>query len=97
MSVVVTSLRLPKTLKDRIGRLAKRAGQNSHAFMLRLLEEQVQAAERLEEFVADAQKADELMRETGMGYAAADVHEYLDATVRGRRPAARPKYVSGRK
>ena len=49
MSLAATSLKLPKTLKTRITRLAKRAGESPHAFMLRLLEEQVQATERFEQ------------------------------------------------
>src|ERR1700704_7075624 len=56
MPLVATSLKLPKTLKSRITRLAKRAGESPHAFMLRLLEKQVQAVERFEQFVADARQ-----------------------------------------
>src|SRR2546422_7963603 len=74
MSLAATSLKLPKTLKARITRLAKRAGESPHAFMLRLLEEQVQATERFEKFLAEARQADERMQEGGIGYAAADVH-----------------------
>ena len=46
MTLAATSLKLPKTLKSRITRLAKRAGESPHAFMLRVLEDQVEAAER---------------------------------------------------
>ena len=96
MTVAATSLKLPKTLKDRIARLAKRSGESPHAFMLRLLEERVQAAERFEKFVADARQADQRMQESGVGYAAADVHDYLEARVAGRNKA-RPKTVQWRK
>lgn len=96
MPLAATSLKLPKTLKARITRLAKRAGESSHAFMLRMLEEQVQAAERFDEFVADARRADERMQESGLGYAAADVHDYLKARIAGRK-AARPKPAPWRK
>lgn len=96
MSLTATSLKLPKVLKTRITRLAKRAGESPHAFMLRLLEEQVQAAERFEQFLAAARQADERMQKSGMGYAAQDVHAYLEAKVAGRR-AARPKPVQWRK
>ena len=96
MSVAATSLKLPKSLKDRISRLAKRAGESPHAFMLRLLEEQVQAAERFDAFVADARKADERMQESGKGYPATDVHDYLQARLAGRN-AKRPKPVQWRK
>lgn len=96
MPLAATSLKLPKTLKTRITRLAKRAGESPHAFMLRLLEEQVQATERFEQFLAEARQADERMQERGMGYAAADVHGYLEAKVTGRK-ATRPKPVQWRK
>ena len=96
MSLVATSLKLPKTLKTRITRLAKRAGESPHAFMLRLLEEQVQATERFEQFLAEARQADERMQERGFGYAAADVHGYLEAKITGRK-ATRPKSVQWRK
>ena len=96
MSLTATSLKLPKVLKTRIARLAKRTGESPHAFMLRLLEEQVQAAERSEQFLAAARQADERMQESGMGYAAQDVHGYLAAKVAGRQ-AARPKPVQWRK
>jgi len=96
MPLVATSLKLPKTLKSRITRLAKRAGESPHAFMLRLLENQVQAAERFEQFMAEARQADQRMQETGQGYAAADVHRYLEAKIAGRK-AARPKSGQWRK
>jgi predicted DNA-binding protein len=96
MPLAATSLKLPKTLKSRIARLAKRAGQSPHAFMLRLLEAQVEAAERFEQFVADARHADQRMQESGEGYAAADVHDYLEARIAGRK-ATRPKPAPWRK
>ncbi len=96
MSIVATSLKLPKTLKSRITRLAKRAGESPHAFMLRLLENQVQAAERFEQFLDDARQADQRMQASGQGYAAADVHAYLEARIAGRK-ATRPKPAQWRK
>ena len=96
MPITATSLKLPKALKTRITRLAARAGKSPHAFMVRLLEEQVQAAERFERFVAAARKADERMQASGLGYVAEDVHAYLEARIAGRR-ANRPKPVQWRK
>ena len=96
MAVAATSLKLPKTLKDRISRLAKRAGESPHAFMLRLLEERVQAAELHDKFITDGRRADEGMQESGAGYVAAEVHDYLEARVAGRR-ASRPKPVQWRR
>jgi predicted DNA-binding protein len=96
MSLAATSLKLPKSLKARISRLAKRAGESPHAFMLRLLEEQVEATERFEQFLAEARQADERMQKGGIGYAAADVHGYFEAKVTGRK-VTRPKPVQWRK
>ena len=96
MSIAATSLKLPRSLKNRISRLAKRAGETPHAFMLRLLEEQVQAAERFDAFVADAREADKLMQESGRGYPASEVHDYLEARLTGRN-AKRPKPVQWRR
>jgi len=95
MSISATSLKLPQMLKDRIDRLAKRAGESSHAYMVRLLEERVEAAERFEKFVGEARQADQRMEKTGIGYAASDVYGYLEARVVGRRKA-RPKPVQWR-
>lgn len=96
MPQVATSLKLPKSLKSRIIRLAKRVGESPHAFMLRSLESQVQAAERFERFVEDARKADRQMQASGEGYAAADVHRYLQDKIAGRK-ASRPTPAQWRK
>ena len=96
MPLVATSLKLPKTLKSRITQLAKRAGESPHSFMLRLLENQVQAVERFEQLIADAQDADQRMQETGQGYPAVHVHGYLEAKIAGRK-TPRPKPVRWRK
>ena len=95
MPLVATSLKLPKTLKSRIARLARRAGESPHAFMLRLLETQVLAAERFEQMVAEAREADKRMQESGLGYAADDVHGYLKGRIAGRK-TRRPKPVQWR-
>ena len=96
MSLAATSLKLPKSLKARISQLAKRTGESPHAFMVRLLRERVQDVERFEQFVAEAQQADQRMQASGAGYVAQDVHEYLEAKAAGRK-ASRPKPVQWRK
>ena len=63
---------------------------------LRLLEEQVQATERFEQFLAEARQTDKRMQEGGIGYLAADVHEYLEAKITGPK-ATRPKPMQWRK
>lgn len=95
MVITATSLKLPRHLKTRITRLAKRSGETPHAFMLRALEEQVQAAERYQSFLDEAARADETMVAKGLGYSAQDVHAYLEAKVAGG-SATRPKPVRWR-
>lgn len=95
MSVAATSLKLPKRLKSRLDRLARRAGESPHAFMLRALESQVEAAERYQAFLDEGMQADEAMQSSGLGYEAADVHRYLAARIRGR-DARRPRPVRWR-
>lgn len=96
MTVAATSLKLPQALKTRIARLARRNGETPHALMVKMIEDQVDAAERYQTFLADAREADSRMADTGQGYAAADVHAYLDGLVSGRKPA-RPKPIAWRK
>jgi predicted transcriptional regulator len=90
VSVAATSLKLPKRLKSRMERLARRAGESTHAFMVRALESQVEAEERYQAFLRDGLRADEAMQQSGVGYEADAVHAYLEARARGRK-ARRPR------
>lgn len=95
MTLAATSVKIPRGLKIRIERLARTAGESSHAFMLRALEGQVEAAERYQTFLRDGIRADEAMLRSGLGYSSDDVHAYLEAKVAGRR-ARRPRPVRWR-
>ncbi len=95
MSVAATSIKIPRPLKAKIERLARKAGQTSHAFMLGALEGQAEAAERYQAFLQDGIRADEAMLRSGLGYTAEDVHAYLEAKITGRR-ARRPRPVRWR-
>lgn len=95
MSLTATSLKLPRRLKARVERVARRAGESAHSFMVRALENQVEAEERYEAFLQEGMRADEAMLRSGLGYEAKDVHAYLEAKVRGRK-ARRPKAVRWR-
>lgn len=96
MATDATSLKLPRRLKTRLERLARRAGETPHAFMLRALENHVEAAERYQAFLADGMRADEAMQQTGLGYDAEDVHAYLEAKLKGRK-VRRPKAARWRR
>ena len=95
MTVAATSIKIPRRLKLKIERLAQRTGESSHAFMLRALAGQVEASERYQAFLQDGVRADEAMLRSGLGYAADDVHAYLEAKVAGRR-VRRPRPVRWR-
>jgi predicted transcriptional regulator len=95
MRTTATRIRIPRHLKDRIDRLARKSGESSYAFMLRALKGQVEAAERYQEFLQDGVQADESMLRSGLGYAADDVHVYLEAKVACLR-AHRPRPVRWR-
>jgi predicted transcriptional regulator len=92
MSFATVSLKVPRRLKTRIEQLSLRSGESVHAFMLRALEGQVEAAGRYQAFIDEGIRADEAMQRSGLGYAAGDVHAYLEAKVRGR-AARRPRLL----
>jgi predicted transcriptional regulator len=85
-----TTLKLPRALKARIGRVAKKTGRTPHAFMIEALERQTARAERMEEFVREALAADRAIDAGGEVYAAEDVHAWLARLACGER-APRPK------
>ncbi len=87
-----TTLKLPKPLKARIAPLAVAAGKSPHAWMIEALEERVAQSEAYAAFMAEALEADRVMTETGLGYAAEDVHQYLLAKLDGK-PVKRPKPI----
>jgi predicted transcriptional regulator len=89
------SLRLPSKLRDRIDKLAEQGGQTPQALIVRALETCVESLERHEAFVRDALQAKKEMEESGVAYAAEDVHEYLRARLKGRK-VRRPKPVPWR-
>ena len=95
MTIAATSLKLPQRLKSRLERLARRAGESPHAFMIRALESQAEAVERYQAFLDEGMRADEAMQHTGLGYEADAVHEFLAARAGGRK-ARRPRAVRWR-
>lgn len=85
-----TSLKLPEELKQRAVSAAQRQGVSPHAFMLNAIAQAATAAECRASFLADAQAAREHLLQTGKGYAADEVHAYLQARIAGKKPA-KPK------
>jgi predicted transcriptional regulator len=85
-----TTLKLPRELKARIGKLARKLGRTPHAFMIEALERQAAREERVAEFVAEALASDAEIEAGADVYAAEDVHAWLGRLARGER-SARPK------
>lgn len=83
-----TTLKLPRALKTRIARVAKKAGRTPHGFMVEALERQTAREERMEVFVTEALASDREIEAGGEVYAAEDVHAWLERLVRGEKPAA---------
>ena len=81
---------MPRDLRLRIARVAKKTGRTPHAFMLDALERQTEREERMEEFIKEALSADRAIDAGEEVYAAADVHAWLLRRARGER-VARPK------
>jgi predicted transcriptional regulator len=93
---VATTLKIAADLKRRVVAAAKAADKSPHAFMLEAIEHQTRLDEQRRAFVAEAMAARSEALTSGEGFAAADVHRYLAARVRGDR-AARPKARTWRK
>jgi predicted transcriptional regulator len=85
-----TTLKVPRTLKARINRLAKRTGRSPHAFMLEALERETRREEQVEAFIEEALAAGREIDAGGEVYASADVHAWLARLARGER-VTRPK------
>jgi predicted transcriptional regulator len=90
MAAKPTTIKLPRELKARIARLAKKTGRTSHGFMVEALERQTAREERMEAFIKEALDADRQIEAGGDVYAAEDVHAWMERLARGER-AARPK------
>lgn len=77
-----TTLKVPRALKARIARLAKKKGRTPHGFMLDALERQTARDEKLEDFLREARAAGKDIEGGGDMFAADDVHDWLDQLAR---------------
>jgi predicted transcriptional regulator len=95
-SPVATTLKIAADLKRRVVAAAKAADKSPHAFMLEAIENQTRLDEQPRAFIAQAVAARSEALTSGEGFAAADVHRYMAARVRGDR-TTRPKVRTWRK
>jgi predicted transcriptional regulator len=87
-----TSLKLPEDLKRRLGRMAARAGQTPHAFMVEALAREATRAELRERFASDAAEAESEALASGKSVPLKAAFDYLETRLVGksaRRPKAR--------
>ena len=90
MANTTTSLKLPRELRTRVARVAKKTGRTPHRLMLEAIERETAREERMEAFVKEALAADRAIEGTGEVYAARDVHAWLLRLASGKK-AGRPR------
>ena len=90
-----TSLKLPKDVKELAAAAARQQGVTPHAFMVNAIRAAAERAEKRASFVSDAAESRAETLESGKGYPAADVHDYVRARAKGK-TATRPKARSWR-
>lgn len=93
--MTTTSLKLPEPLKARIKQLAEATGKTAHAFMLEALTEQAMREEKRQALIARALEAKAEHEQSGVAYAAKDVHTYLREKIQGQHPT-RPAPIKQR-
>lgn len=89
-----TALRLDPKLKARIKKLAAKAGESPHSFMVKALEASVERAESREEWLESGRRADEEFERTRMGLLLEDLDDWFTRTARGERvPVPKAKKI----
>lgn len=90
MSTTTTTLKLPRTLKNRIAAIAKETKRSPHRLMIEAIEGRLEHEERIRAFVEDALAADREIEATGEMYRADDVHAWIQSLAGGKK-SARPR------
>ena len=85
--MATTSLKLSDELKQRVNALAALANKSPHAFMVDVIAEQTERAEKRHAFISGALAAKKDFDETGLAFDAEEVHAYLRAKIQGQNPA----------
>ena len=87
-----TSLKLPDALKEKVSKLAPRAAQTPHAYMIEAIAEKVVRDERRREFLGAADESEAHFKRTGIAYTYEAAARYIRAIATGK-PARRPKPI----
>ena len=80
-----TALRIDPKLKARIKKLAEKAGESPHSFMLKALEATVERAETREEWLESGRRAAEEFDRTRMGLELEDLDDWFTRSARGEK------------
>ncbi len=80
-----TSLKLPDELKKRIDALVAQRNQTAHAFMVEAIRRETERAEQRRQFIEEAQVADNEVKRSKRAYEAAEVFDYLEAKIQGKK------------
>jgi predicted transcriptional regulator len=86
-----TTLKLPRELKNRIAKIAKKTRRTPHAFMVEALQRETEREEKFAAFVHEAREADRAIDAGADVYDAADVHAWLERLAQGGKKPPRPK------
>jgi glycerophosphoryl diester phosphodiesterase len=89
---VTRSVKIPARTKPRVVRAAREAGVTVHAYLVDVIEQATERAEKRRAFVDAARASREETRRTGRACRAEDVHAFFEARRRGENPP-RPKRV----
>lgn len=92
-----TSLKLPDELKQKASAAAMDLGVTPHAFMVEAIRKATLAAEKQTALINDAQAARAVTLESGMGYAAHEVHQHLRDGIKEKVDAASKKKTATHK
>ncbi len=94
MTVAATTVKLPASLKKRVGQLAKSSGKSSHAWLVDAIEAVAVREEEERAFYARARSSKRAVDAGEPVYELEDVLSWVEATVSGRhagKPVARKR------
>ncbi len=89
-----TSIKLPDDIKQKANAAALDLGITPHAFMVEAIRKATLAAEKQTAFIAEAQAARTATLQSGVGYAATDVHAHLRKRISEKIDAGKKKKTS---
>ena len=85
-----TTIRLPQDLKERVARVAERAGTTAHGFILEAIAEKADQEERRGDFVDTAERRYADLVSSGKSVPWNEMRRYLERRLTGAK-VARPK------